>query len=324
MRALQCVELGQPLVVNDIPTPEMKPGHVRIGVHACGVNFADSLMISGKYQEKPPLPFMIGMECAGEVLEVADDVTTLKPGDRVMALPPGGSSAEECVCPADHAYPIPDSMSFEQAAAFPVVYGTSHVGLSYRAKLEAGETLLVHAAAGGVGLAAVEIGKAMGATVIGTAGGAEKCAIATAHGADHVIDYRSEDIKERVRELTGGGGANVVYDPVGGDVFDASLRCIAWEGRLLIIGFAAGRIQEIPANLLLIKNCSAVGFYWGAYRKHNPGLFVQSFTELFRMFEAGKLDPHVSGSFDLAQAEDAIGMVTGRKSTGKVLLTTGR
>lgn len=324
MRALQCVELGQPLVVNDIPAPELKPGHIRIGVHACGVNFADSLMIVGKYQEKPPLPFMIGMECAGEVLEVADDVDTLKPGDRVMALPPGGASAEECICPAGNAYRIPDSMSFAQAAGFPVVYGTSHVGLWHRVNLRKGETLLVHAAAGGVGLAAVEIGKAMGATVIGTAGGADKCAIAAEHGADHVIDYRSEDIKERVKELTGGAGADVVYDPVGGDVFDASLRCIKWEGRLLVIGFAAGRIQEIPANLLLVKNCAAVGLYWGAYRQHNPQIVTDSFNRLFEMFEAGQLSPHVSGSFDLAEAEAAIGMVTGRKSTGKVVLTTGR
>jgi NADPH2:quinone reductase len=205
-----------------------------------------------------------------------------------------------------------------------VVYGTSHGALDWRARLQPGETLLVHGAAGGVGLTAVEIGKAMGATVIATAGGREKLEVARRHGADHLVDYKEEDIKTRVRELTDGRGADVVYDPVGGDVFDASLRCIAWGGRLLVIGFAAGRVPQIPANLLLVKNCDAIGFYWGSYRARRPDLVRNSYRTLFGWFEEGKLKPHVSHRLDLADAPKALDLLKTRKATGKVVLTTGR
>jgi NADPH2:quinone reductase len=204
-----------------------------------------------------------------------------------------------------------------------VAYGTSHGALDWRARLQPGETLLVHGAAGGVGLTAVEIGKAMGATVIATAGGPAKLEIARRHGADHLVDYGSEDVKTRVRDLTHGKGADVVYDPVGGDVFDASLRCVAWEGRIVVIGFASGRVPQIPANLVLVKNCDVIGFFWGSYRAKNPEKVRRSFAQLFRWFEDGKLRPHVSERFDLADAAQAMNALKQRRSTGKVVLVTG-
>jgi NADPH2:quinone reductase len=214
-------------------------------------------------------------------------------------------------------------MDFVTAAGFPVTYGTAHGALVWRAELKPGETLLVHGAAGGVGLATVEVGKALGATVIATAGGPDKLAVAEAHGADHLIDYRREDIRDRVKALTGGHGVDVVFDPVGGDVFDASLRAAAWGARLIVIGFAAGRVPQIPANILLIKNLAAIGFYWGSYRKHAPDLVTAQVGQLFDWFEAGKLKPHVSHRLDLARAAEALELLSSRKSTGKVVLTTG-
>jgi len=215
-------------------------------------------------------------------------------------------------------------MDYQVAAGFPVAYGTSHGALDWRARLRQGETLLVHGAAGGVGITAVEIGKAMGAVVIATAGNADKLAIAKRHGADHLIDYSREDIRERVRTLTEGRGADVVYDPVGGDAFDASLRAIAWEGRIIVIGFAGGRVPQIPANLVLVKNCDIIGFYWGSYRKRKPALVRDSYQQLFRWFVEGKLKPHVSERFDLAEVAEAFRALRTRRSTGKVVLTTGR
>jgi NADPH:quinone reductase len=215
-------------------------------------------------------------------------------------------------------------MDYAVAAGFPVAYGTSHGALDWRARLQPGETLLVHGAAGGVGLTAVEIGKAMGATVIATAGSAAKLAIAGHHGADHLIDYSREDIRERVKRLTEGRAVDVVYDPVGGDAFDASLRSIAWEGRIVVIGFAGGKVPQIPANLVLVKNCDIIGFYWGSYRKRKPALVRDSYQQLFRWFGEGKLKPHVSERFDLAAVAEAFHALRSRRSTGKVVLTTGR
>jgi NADPH2:quinone reductase len=228
------------------------------------------------------------------------------------------------VVSADRIYRIPDKMGFAAAAGFPVAYGTSHGALAWRAHLQAGEWLLVLGAAGGVGLTAVEIGKVMGAKVIACAGGPEKLGIAQQHGADHLIDYSREDIRERVKAITGGHGADVVYDPVGGDAFDASLRCIAWGGRIVIIGFAAGRIPQIPANIVLVKNIDIIGFYWGSYQSRNPELVRRSFTQLLRWAEEGKLKPHVSEQADLKDVAQALQMLRQRKSTGKVVLTTGR
>ncbi len=326
MRAVLCKDASghDALTVEDVPAPALAPGGVRIAVHAAGLNFADTLMVAGQYQEKPELPFVPGLEAAGEVIEVADGVETCKPGDRVVATMDHGAFAEEAIADAGNVFVIPGSMDFEQAAGFIVTYGTSHVGLRRRANLQASETLLVHAAAGGVGLTAVEIGKVLGATVIATAGGPEKLEVARSLGADHLIDYRTADIRSEVRELTGGQGADVIYDPVGGDVFDASLRSLAWEGRLLVVGFASGRIPSAPANYLLVKNCSVVGLFWGAYRKRNPAVVKDAAAETLRWFEEGKLRPHASHTFDITEAAEAMRTMLGRKSTGKVVLTTGR
>lgn len=326
MRAVLCKEWGGPekLVVEDVPSPPMRPGAVRVAVHAAGINFADLLLVSGQYQEKPPLPFIPGSEAAGVIIEVGPGAQTFKPGDRVMVLAGTGAYAEEVVVETPRVSPIPATMDFPTAAGFPVAYGTSHGALDWRAHLQSGEWLLVHGAAGGVGLTAVEIGKAMGAKVIASAGSPEKLQVAKEHGADYLIDYSREDIRERVKEITGGRGADVIYDPVGGDVFDASLRSIAWGGRLIIIGFASGRIPQLPANIALVKNIDVIGFYWGSYQKHKPELIRRSFAQLFRWFEEGKLKPHVSHRMDLKDVVEAMNLLGRRKSTGKVILTSGR
>lgn len=324
MRAVLCKEWSGPdkLVVEEVPSPSIRPGAVRIAVEAAGINFADLLLVSGQYQEKPPLPFTPGSEAGGVITEVGPGVTDFKPGARVMALTGGGAYAEEVVVDEARIFPISPQMDFPSAAGFPVAYGTSHGALEWRARLQPGEWLLVHGAAGGVGLTAVEVGKAMGAKVIACAGGAEKLAIAQKHGADHLIDYSREDIRERVKGITGGRGADVIYDPVGGDVFDASLRSIAWGGRLIIIGFASGRIPQVPANIALVKNIDVIGFYWGSYQKHRPEFLRQSFAQLFRWFDEGKLKPHVSHQLDLEEVGRAMNLLRERKSTGKVVLTT--
>lgn len=324
MRAVLCKEWSGPdkLVVEDVPAPPMRPGAVRVKIEAAGINFADLLLVSGQYQEKPPLPFTPGSEAGGVIGEIGDGVTNLKIGDRVMALTGGGAFAEEVVVDAPRIYPISNKMDFAEAACFPIVYGTSHGALEWRARLQPGEWLLVHGAAGGVGLTAVEIGKAMGARVIACASSPEKLEIARQHGANHLIDYSREDLRERVKAITGGRGADVIYDPVGGDVFDASLRSIAWGGRIIIIGFASGRIPQVPANIALVKNIDVIGLYWGSYQKHKPELVRQSFAKLFGWFDEGKLKPHISHKFDLREVAQAMNLLRERKSTGKVVLTT--
>jgi NADPH:quinone reductase len=326
MRAVLCKEWGGPekLFVDEVPSPPLREGAVRLQVHAAGINFADLVLIAGQYQVKPAFPFTPGLEAAGVIAEVSPGVTGVRVGDRVMALSENGSFAEELVISAERVYPVPASMDLVTAAGFPVAYGTSHGAFDWRAHLKAGEWLLVLGAAGGVGLTAVEIGKAMGAKVIAAASGPEKLALAQQHGADHTVDYSREDLRERVRAITGGHGADVVYDPVGGDAFDASLRCIAWEGRIIIIGFASGRIPQAPANIVLVKNIDIIGFYWGSYSAHKPQLLRQSYMQLFRWFEEGKLKPHVSEQLDLKEASRGLELLKNRKSTGKVVLTTGR
>lgn len=325
MRAVLCTSWGEPsaLGLGDLPVPEPAAGQVRLRVHAAGVNFADTLMIAGKYQERPAFPFVLGLEAAGVVDAVGAGVVGLKPGDRVMALPDRGAFAEYALARAEDCFAIPDAMPFDIAAGFPIAYGTAHGGLDWRAHLEPGETLLIHGASGGVGLAAVEVGRAMGATVIAGASGAAKVAIALAHGADHGIDYASEDIRERVKALTADRGADVVFDPVGGDAFDASLRCINWDGRIVVVGFAGGRISQAPANILLVKNIAVIGLYWGAYRRREPARLSASFDQLFRWYGETRLKPHVSHRLDLAEAARALDLLKQRKSTGKVVLTTG-
>jgi NADPH2:quinone reductase len=318
-----CKEFTGPekLVIEDVPPPPLRDGAVRVKVRAAGLNFGDTLLVSGQYQDKPPLPFIPGMEIAGVVAEVAPGVKHLKVGDRVLGSVGRGGYAEEVVADADAVHRIPDSMDFAIAAGFPVAYSTSHGAFLWRARLKPGETVLVLGASGGVGLTAVEIAKAMGASVIAAAGSAEKLAVAKRAGADHLIDYTTENLRERVKEITGGRGADVVYDPVGGDAFDQSLRSIAWEGRIIIIGFAGGRVPQIPANIVLVKNIDILGFFWGSYRRHKPHLMAESLDQLLRWFDEGKLKPHISHRLPLGQVKEALDLLRTRKSTGKVVLT---
>jgi NADPH2:quinone reductase len=323
MKAVLCKEYGGPdkLVVEDIASPTPGEGEVLMRVRACGVNFGDTLIIQGTYQVKPELPFSPGMECAGEIAALGPGVDTYKVGDRVLAMTGHGGFAQEVAVGAKLLLPIPDAMTYEHAAAFPVAYGTSHVGLDYRAQLKAGETLLVLGAAGGVGLTAVEIGKSLGATVIAAAGSAEKLKVCQQYGADHLIDYSTEDIRDRVKEITDGKGADVIFDPVGGDAFDAAMRSIAWEGRLLVIGFASGRVSQAKANIVLVKNISVVGFYWGSYNFKKPQVVMKSMQTLLQWYTDGKIKPHISHTLPMEQAGDALQMMMARKSTGKVVLT---
>lgn len=321
MRAVVCKAWGPPeaLAVEDVAPPPLGPGKARIAVAAAGVNFADTLMIRGQYQEKPPLPFTPGMEVAGVVREVAGDVRHLRPGDRVIAVTGTGGYAEEAVTDAAWALPVPDSVDMVRAAAFPVAYGTSLLALDRRAGLRPGEVLLVLGASGGVGLTAVEIGKAMGAVVVACASSPAKLAVAARYGADHLIDYTREDIRDRVKALT--GGADVVYDPVGGAAFQQALRSINWEGRLVVVGFAGGEIQRIPANYVLLKNCSVIGALWGAYRRRDPATMRAVMGRLAGWLERGKIRPHASHVLPLARAAEAMRLLLDRKSTGKVVLT---
>lgn len=322
VKAMVCKAWGSPetLVYDDLPLAPMGPRSVRIRIHAAGLNFPDTLMIAGKYQFKPAFPFAPGLECAGVVEAVGEKVRDLKPGDRVMATTGQGAFAEAVVVDMNAVFKIPDSMSFEAAAGFPITYGTTWHALVDRGRLKKGEVLLVHGAAGGVGLNAVELGRELGATVIGTVGSDDKAAIVKEYGAAHVINYNKESIKDRVKELTGGNGADVIYDAVGGDAFDQSLRCIAWDGRLLVIGFASGRIPEAPANLALIKGCSIVGVFWGAFAARDPEKNRANFAALFALFQQGKLKPHVSMTFGLRDVPQAMQALLSRKSTGKVVI----
>jgi NADPH2:quinone reductase len=315
------------LVVRELHDPVVGPGQLGIDVKAAGCNFFDILLVQGRYQVKPPFPFIPGGEIAGVVREIGSDVA--KPsdqrgdfavGDRVLAAAPVGGYAERIAIPASFAHRMPDAMSFEEGASFPIVYPTSYAGLVYRAALQPGETLLVHAAAGGVGLAAVQIGKALGALVIATAGGPDKVRVALEAGADFGIDYNSEDFVARVKEITGGKGADVIYDSVGGDVFDRSLKCIAWSGRLLVIGFAGGVIPSVAANRILLKNVSIVGLHWGAYAKHEPARIPETFAALFQLYEEKKIRPVIYESHPLEQAAKALAELGSRKTHGKVVL----
>jgi NADPH2:quinone reductase len=327
MRAVQCSawgELGN-IAVAEVPPPSPPgPGQVAVEVAAAGVNFADILMITGKYQERPLPPFTPGLEVAGRVSALGHGVTRVKTGDRVLAMLDHGGFAENVVAKESDVFRIPDGMGFAEAAGFAIAYGTSHSALAWRAALEPGELLLVLGAAGGVGLTAVEIGKAMGARVIACAGGAEKLEIAKAHGADYLIDYRAENIRARVREIADGAGADVVYDPVGGESFDAALRAINWSARIVVVGFASGKVPQIPANILLVKNLAVHGLYWGSYRRYRAERLPAAFEQMFGWWREGKLKPFVSARLDLAEAKQALAQLAERRATGKVVLTMGR
>ncbi len=317
MLAYRIQSEGAPACLCDIDIPLPKEGQVRVAIKACGLNFADLLMQKGTYQDTPPAPFTQGMEIAGVVDEIGPEVSHLKPGDRVAVYSGQGGLAEYGVFDAHRAIPLPDSVSFEDAAAIQIAYGTSHIALDHRARLRPGETLLVTGAAGGVGLTAVEIGKLMGATVIAQARGADKLAVAQAAGADHLIDA-SEDLRACVKEL---GGADVVYDAVGGDVFKAAFRATNPEGRLLPIGFAGGDVPQIPANHLLVKNLTVIGFYIGGYLTFRPQIVQDSFDRLFRWCAGGRIKPHISHVLPLSDAEKGLQLLRDRAATGKVVIT---
>ncbi len=308
------------LAVREVDPPEVAPGTLAIDVCAAGCNFFDILMAKGEYQVKPPFPFIPGAEVAGTVAEVGPGVEGFEPGDRVLASSGLGAFAERVVAPAKGSYRMPAAMEFDEGASLPIVYPTSYAALAFRAQMQPGETLLVHAAAGGVGIAAVQIGKAMGARVIATAGGADKLEAAREAGADVLIDYRDEDFVEAVKEATDGRGAAVIYDSVGGDVFDRSLKCIAWNGRLLVIGFASGRIPEVRANRILLKNISIVGLHWGAHVTHEPAKIPQTFDALFELYEQRKIKPVIYGRYALERLPEALEALGSRKTYGKVIV----
>lgn len=323
MKAIVCHELTGPaaLRLEDVADPRPSPGQVRVKVRACGVNFADSLITRGQYQRQPQPPFSPGFEVAGEVLELGADVSGIAVGDRVIGMAGHGGYAEQALIDAQRCVLMPVAMSFEHGAAFPVVFGTSHIALWHRARLQAGEMLVVHGASGGVGLTAVAIGKQLGATVIATAGSPEKLEIARQHGADHLINSHDEDVRVRIKALTDGRGAEVIYDPVGGDLFTASLRSIAFEGRILVIGFAGGTVPQIPANHLLVKNVDVIGVNWPAYAELNPQVMTRSFQTLMDWYLTGAIQPHISATYPLEQAVEALNQVVTRQSTGKVVIT---
>ncbi len=326
MRAVLCKESGDPstLVVEEIEPVSPAAGEVRIAVHASGMNFADALMIAGQYQFKPSFPFSPGFEVSGVVAEIGEGVDGLEPGDRVMAALPHGGYAEDVTVSAANVLPIPDGMDFPTAATFPVAYGTAHLALVHRARLKEGQTLLVHGAAGNVGRAATEVGKQLGATIIATGGGVQSLRTASEHGADHTIDYERENVRDRVEALTEGKGADVIFDPVGGDAFDASIRCVAWEGTILVIGFASGQIPETSAVRVLLRNCAVVGTDWGGYLRRDPATVRASIAEALRWYGEGALNPLPSHTFPLERAADALGEQTARRITGKVVLITGQ
>ena len=322
MKAVLCHAFGEPdgLRVEEIEPSHLEHGQVRIGVRAAGVNFPDYLMVTGKYQVKPPLPFTPGIEAAGEIIECAPDVVDLRPGQRVVALARrGGAFASQLTLPAPFVVPIPDTMDFATAAGFSVAYGTAHLALTHRGQLRSGETLLVTGAGGGVGLAAVEVGKRVGARVIAAAGGADKLKIASEHGADDLIDYQTTSLRDRIKDLA--GGVDVVFEPVGGDIFDQCSRVMNWEGRLLVIGFASGRTPSAPANLILVKNYSLVGVVFGAHIEKFPESVRPRIQELLRWYNDGSLKPHISRTFPLDQAAVALNEMAARNVRGKIVLT---
>jgi NADPH2:quinone reductase len=324
VKAVVCRSLDGPsaLAVEDVASPTVQAGQIKVSVRASAVNYPDILMTEGKYQFKPPLPFIPGFESAGVVVEAGPEVKGWSAGDRVLTHQRVGGYAEQLVVAAHEATGLPEGMSFDEGAGFYVGALTAHVALHWRGQLQAGEVLLVHGAAGGMGLAAVEAGKLMGATVIGVARGEDRRAVVAAKGADHVIDP-AEGIRDQVLEITGGRGADVVYDPVGGDAFDQSVRCIAWEGRIVIVGFASGRIAHLPTNLPLIKGFSVLGVRAGEFGRRNPEKGRRARETVLGWAAEGKLRPHISHRFPLDRAIDAMQMLIERKATGKVLLTMG-
>ena len=325
MKAVLCKQFGPPesLVLEDLPSPQAGAGEVVVSIKAASVNFPDVLIIQNKYQFKPPLPFTPGSELAGVVKAIGPGVANVKPGDRVIAFTTFGAFAEEVKTEAARLLPLPEGMSFEEGASFILTYGTTDHALRDRAQMKAGETLLVLGAAGGVGVAAIEIGKAMGARVIACASSDDKLAVCRQHGADEAINYATEDLRERIKALTSGKGMDVVYDAVGGPYSEPAFRSIAWRGRHLVIGFAAGDIPKLPLNLALLKGAAVVGVFWGDFTRREPQAFAESARQLGRWYREGKLKPHVSATFPLEKAADAIKLLASRQAKGKVVIRIG-
>jgi NADPH2:quinone reductase len=322
MKAIVCKAWGLPdtLVVEERPDVVPGLGQVAIDVKAAGVNFPDVLIIQNKYQFKPELPFTPGSELAGIVRAVGEGVTQVKPGDRVIAFIGHGAFAQQVLVPVAGVMPMPPDMDFDTAAAITLTYGTSHHAVVDRAQLKAGETMLVLGAAGGVGLAAIEIGKALGARVIAAASSDEKLEICKAHGADATINYSTEDLREVIKAATDGKGPDVVYDPVGGIYAEAAVRSLAWRGRYLVVGFANGEIPKLPWNLLLLKGSSLVGVFWGEFAKREPKANAAAMRELMGWLSEGKIKPHISGRYALADTPKALNDLAARKVTGKVVI----
>lgn len=322
MRAVLCKEFGPPgsLIMEDVAEPELDRGQVRIAIRACGVNFPDLLMIAGKYQQQPPMPFSPGAELAGDVIEIASDVADIEQGQRVIAVTGFGGMAEQICVHAQKVVPLPDAIDYVPAAAFLLAYGTAYHALKQRAQLQAGETLAVLGAAGGVGLAAVEIGKLIGATVIAAASTTDKLKLTAEYGADHLINYTDTSLKDGIHGITAGDGADVIYDPVGGELFEQSLRAVAWRGRVLVIGFASGQISKIPANLPLLKGSSIVGVFWGRFTEEEPETNAENTAELFRLLQDGKLKPHVSETYPLEKSALALEALAARRAKGKIVI----
>ena len=324
MKAWRVHAWGEPetMKLEEVAAPEPGPLDVRIRTRAGALNFFDILQVQGKYQDKPPFPFTPGAEAAGVVDAVGSEVHQFAPGDAVMAFTWGGGMAEAALAKASWTFRIPHGMEFETAAGMPIVFHTSWYALRHRAALMPGEWLLVHAGASGVGMSAIQIGKALGARVIATAGSPEKLNFALAQGAEHALDYRDNAWVDEVTRITG-NGADVIYDPVGGDVFDLSTKCIANHGRLLVIGFASGRIPTIQANRILLKDMSVVGVFWGSYARRNPGFVSETQEELSGLYVAGKIRPEVGKTYPLSEAPAALRDLANRKITGKAVLISG-
>lgn len=322
MKAIVCHTIGSidDLICEEIPNPVPGPNEILVRVKAAGANFPDTLVVAGKYQERPDLPFVPGMELAGDVIETGSGVNNFHVGDRVAGCPGAGAYAEQALLQTHHATLLPNDVDYSSAAALQVVYGTSIYALKQRANLNPGETLLVTGAAGGVGLSACQIGKAMGARVIAAASNKDKLEIAAQNGADHLIDYSDGQLKEKVKELTDGKGADVIYDPVGGDIFDQCVRCINFNGRLLVIGFASGRVPQVATNLTLVKGFSVIGVYWGRARNEQPDLHQKNVATLFNWLASGTIKPYIGDRFSLENTPDALRAILARTAKGKLIV----